>query len=37
MGMQESTSWYVQVAELSSTGGTQFSCTAYENSAHYNV
>jgi hypothetical protein len=31
MGMQESTSWYVQVAELFITGGTQFSCIAYGN------
>jgi len=37
MGMQESTSWYVQVAELFSTGGTQFSCTAHGNFVHYNM
>lgn len=37
MGMQESTSWYVQVAEIFSTGGTQFSCTADGNFPHCNI
>lgn len=37
MGMQESTSWYVQVAEIFSAGGTQFSCAAVGNFPLYNI